>query len=169
MTTHHSKLNNYKSKWTAEEERRLVSIYRNSHWTERKDIPYRLLVEKFPGRSAKSIEAKLRKLIKSEHLEHKWDKEESKTAFGYYLEGRPLKEILEKLHAQGSPATMEQLEAELKRSKSNAEKIVRDYAEERGLSVSKFIPLETLLFFRNNYNTKSSFIRKGLHSRISNG
>ena len=169
MMTLHSKLDNYKAKWTKEEEYRLVNIYCNSHWESPKDIPYKLLEEKFPSRSADAIRSKLRKLIKSEHLEYKWDKEESKTAFGYYLEGLPLKEILKKLHALGSTATMEQLESELKRSKFRADKIVRDYAEERGLSVAKFITLEMLLFFRNNYNTKSSFIRKGLHSRITNG
>jgi len=160
-------MNNYKVKWTKEEERRLVNIYCNNNWD--KDVPYKMLAEKFPGRSADAIKSKLRKLIKSEHLDYKWDKEESKTAFTYYLEGLPTKEILEKLHAQGSNATLEQLDADLKRSRFNAESIVRAYAEERELSVAQHLRADTLLFFRNNYNTRSNFIRKGLHSRIANG
>lgn len=162
-------LDNYKAKWTKEEEYKLVNIYCSNDWKSLKDIPYKLLEEKFPSRSADAIRSKLRKLIKSEHLDYTWDKEESRTAFAYYLEGLPFKEILDKLHAQGSNATMEQLESELKRSKFKAESMVRAYAEERGLSVAKYITPATLVLFRDNYNTKSSFIRKGLHSRIANG
>jgi hypothetical protein len=156
-------------KWTKEEEDRLVSIFRSNGWTNSNEVPYNLLEEKFPGRTQRALRSKLTRLIPSQKLTYSWDKDEVKEAFSLHLNGEPLKTIQSKLHEQGSTCSLEELEAELGRQRARAEQVIRAYAEERGLAVSKYLSLDTLNFFRNNYNTSSDFIRKALHSRITNG
>ena len=156
-------------RWTKEEEERLVNIYRSNNWTSVSEVPYHLLEEKFPGRTQRALRSKLTRLVPSQKLTYIWDNEESKEAFSLYLEGEALASIRSKLHAQGSECSLDELEAEIGRQRTRAERVVRAYAEERGLAVSKHLTSDTLNFFRNNYRTTNDFIRKALHTRIANG
>jgi uncharacterized Zn finger protein len=146
------------TKWTKDEEERLMNIY--SQYDSLKDVPFHLL--NFPGRTEKALKAKLNRLITSHNLTYSWTKEESRKVFHQYLQGVALKDI-------ETEASLNELESELKRQRDKAEQIVRAYAEERGLQVNKYLSLETLNLFRNNYNTTSDFTRKALHNRIQNG
>lgn len=156
-------------RWTKEEEDNLIKICRSNGWTSTIEVPFHLLEEKFPGRTQRALRSKLARLLTSPVLTYHWDSEESKEAFSLYLNGEPLKSIQLKLHEQGSTCSLEELEAEINRQRARAEQIVRAYAEERNLPVSKYLTSDTLNFFRNNYSTTSDFVRKALHSRIANG
>lgn len=147
-------------KWTKDEEERLINLY--SQWNSPKEVPFHLLVDKFPGRTEKALKAKLNRLITSHNLTYRWTKEESRKVFHQYLEGVALADI-------ETDASLEELESELKRQRNKAEQIVRAYAEERGLQANKYLSLETLNLFRKHYNTTSDFTRKALHNRIQNG
>lgn len=156
-------------RWTKEEEDNLIKICRSNGWTSTSQVPFHLLEEKFPGRTQRALRSKLTRLLPSPKLSYVWDNEEAKEAFSLYLNGKPLKSIQSELHEQGSTCSLEELEAEINRQKDKAEQVVRAYAEERNLPVSKHLTSDTLNFFRNNYNTTSDFTRKALHARIANG
>lgn len=156
-------------RWTKEEEDNLIKICRSNGWTSTSEVPLYILEEKFPGRTQRALRSKLNRLLTSPTLTYLWDSEESKEAFSLYLKGEALKSIQLKLHEQGSTCSLEELEAEINRQRTRAEQIVRAYAEERNLPVSKYLTSDTLNFFKNNYNTTSDFVRKALHSRIANG
>lgn len=121
------------------------------------------------GRTADSIRRKAERLCVTKASEYSWDKEESKEAFLLYVNGLPTAEILTQLHEQGSVATVEQLELELKRLRDAWDKHIRTYAEERNLPTAKRFSLDTIKFYIDNRLTDKDFIRKVLHGKIKNG
>lgn len=153
-------------KWTKGEEDLLLNnlkIYKSVE-----ALPILSLTEKL-GRTAESIKRKAKRLQEALKSQYEWDKEESNEAFLLYLNGEALGSIRFKLHEQGSTCTLEQLEEELKFRRKKAEEVIRAYAEERRLKVANRLSLETILLFRNTYNTTSDFTRKALHARIAHG
>ena len=123
------------------------------------------------GRTPDSIRRKAERLCASKPLKYNWDKDASKDAFLFYLDGKSTAEILYKLEEdyEGESPTLDQLEQELKRLRDAWDKHIRTYAEERGLPTAKHFKLDTIKFYIENRLTTKDFIRKVLHGKIKNG
>lgn len=153
-------------RWTKEDENyvlKLLEIHKNAA-----DLPLISMSQKL-NRTPESIKRKAVRLKEAQKSVYTWDKEERKEAFDLYLEELSMAEILEKLHEQGSQASMKNLEEELDRLREVCSQQIRRYAEERQLPVAKRFKLDTIKFFIDNRETTSDFTRKALHSRIKNG
>ena len=153
-------------KWTKEEENFVLAqlkVYKSVA-----DLPLASMSQKM-GRTSDSIRKKAGRLHQAKDSIYIWDKEESQEAFLLYLQELPLAEILKQLHDQGSTATLDQLEIELKRMREAWSKHIRTYAEERQLPTAKHFKLNTIKFYIENRLTASDFVRKVLHGKIKNG
>ena len=155
-----------RKKWTKEEEDLLINNLKK--YKSVTELPLKSLSERL-DRTPDSIARKAKRLQDTLKSQYEWDKEESNEAFLLYLNGEALGRILDKLHEQGSAFTLDQLEEELKSRRKRAEEVIKSYAEERQLKIANRLSLDTILLFRNNYNTTSDFTRKVLHARIAHG
>lgn len=154
-------------KWTKEEENFVLE-----HLKKYKTVAELPLIAmgEIMGRTPTSIRRKALRLNESKKPpSYEWSKEESKEAFTLYLQELSLADILEKLHEDGSQASIEELEEELKRLREAWSIHMRAYAEERNLPIAKRFKLETIGFYINNRFTEKDFIRKVLHGKIKNG
>lgn len=151
-------------RWTAEEENFVIEQLRKYKTVDQLPL---VAMSQSMGRTPDSIRKKAGRVHITES--YIWDQEESKEAFLLYLKELPLATILAELHRQGSEATLDQLELELKRLREAWSKHIRGYAEERGLAVAKHFKLDTIGFYIENRLTDKDFVRKVLHGKIKNG
>jgi hypothetical protein len=153
-------------KWDKEEENYIYELLKTHKIVA--NLPLISMSQKL-NRTPDSIRRKAVRLQEAQKSNYQWDKEEREEAFRLYLKELPSAKILEKLHEQGSTASMKNLEDELKRLREVLSQRIRKYAEERQLPVAKHFRLDTIKFFMDNQATTSDFTRKALHSRIKNG
>lgn len=151
-------------RWTTEEENFVIEQLKKYKAVDQLPL---IAMSQSMGRTSDSIRKKAGRLYGTEN--YGWDTEESKEAFLLYLKELPIAGILKRLHEQGSEATLDQLELELKRLREAWSKHIRGYAEERGLAVAKHFKLDTIGFYIENRLTTKDFIRKVLHGKIKNG
>ena len=153
-------------RWTQEEEDYVLSVLKK--YKSVSQLPLVAMSEKL-GRTADSIRRKAIRLDQTPSEEYEWAKEESSEAFILYLEELPLAKVLEKLHEQGSTASMEQLEEEIQRIRDQWSLHIKRYAETNGIPCAKHFKLDTIKFYIQNRNTASDFVKKSLHRKIKNG
>lgn len=155
-----------KNRWTKEEENFVLEQLKK--YKSVGDLPL-ISMSKTMDRTPDSIKRKAKRLYETRKSNYSWDQEESKEGFLLYLKELPTAQILEQIQEQGSKATLEQLEQELKRLREAWSNHIKIYAEERGLPVAKYFKLDTISFYIENRLTEKDFVRKALHGKIKNG
>jgi hypothetical protein len=156
------------ARWTKDEENFVLEHLKK--YTSVGELPL-IAMGRTMGRTPASIGRKATRLLllsKNTHT-YEWSREESKEAFTLYLQELSLVDTLEELHRQGSEATLDQLEQELKRLRDAWSNHIMAYAEERKLPVAKRFTLETISFYITNRLTDKDFLRKVLYGKIKNG
>ena len=154
-------------RWTKEDDAKLIRLVERND-VEKRDTWDYIAEHYFPTRSQGAVRVRYLNLKKKEQKQE-WDKDLSRAAFNLYLDSKPTKEIFDFLQEEGDTHTVEELEQELDKARRRMREFITKYAEERGLKVARTLSLDTMRLFRDQYQTTSDFVRKGLHIRIQNG
>lgn len=152
-------------KWTTEEEN-FVLKYLDKYKLP-SELPAVAMAQALNGRSPTSIIRKARRLIAEPRVQElEWGADAVRKLSRLYLDGLSTLDIQKNLPIE---ATIEQIEAKIKKIKEGWTEFIIDYAEARGLPYAKSFKLDTFAFFIKNHNTTSDFTRKMLHGKIKNG